>query len=403
MPLQFEPPVLVTSGCARCIHASKCGDEHWDSFFGCFDRCWRICPNEGCQWTCPNNPALWHGRWAEVDGLLEEPIPYFLPLSGSELPLYLPMIRPGAPRKRPLGAVAVALSLYEVLRALRDGKGFSSPGPKAFRERLGLRHDCKILLVGVGPDALIERFYATFLVRELPRIFADLDLVAITAPNFSFFLDVLRPHSLHNRKRMLMVCEELLRLGVPMVPHFNATNRKDWDFWIDVLRANPQISVFCKEFQTGNSTRQNYEGTCAELLRLQEEVGRPLHPILVAGKKALTGLLGGFHNFTIVDSEPSMKTNFRQILIGNTWTTIRTQPTACVGPLLDRNVARHTQAIHHLYGPNSSRGPRTPAKIPAGGLRYLASRSSPSRAASGESGQQELFPAIPAEASTLRH
>ena len=99
---------------------------------------------------------------------------------------------------------------------------------------------------------------------HLAEIFADLDIAAITPPNFSFFLDVPRPHSLYNRKRMLRVADEFLRHGIPVAPHLNATNEADWDFWISLFRDSPELSVYCKEFQTGNHLKQHYERSVAQ-------------------------------------------------------------------------------------------------------------------------------------------
>jgi hypothetical protein len=52
---------------------------------------------------------------------------------------------------------------------------------------------------------MVEGFYAKYRDLHLAEIFADLQITAVTPPNFSFFLDVPRPHSLYNRKRMLRV------------------------------------------------------------------------------------------------------------------------------------------------------------------------------------------------------
>ncbi len=300
------------------------------------------CANAACDWTCPNNPEIFAQRWAEVDGLFDFSHERYLALDGTSWPRYVPMIRSGPPRLKPLNCTFVALSLYESLRVLRGRKGgYESPGSGEFRRRLALREDCKILLIGVGPDATIEGFYAKFRDLRLAEVFADLDLVAITPPNFSFFLDVPRPHSLHNRKRMLRVADEFLRHGIPVAPHFNAATTADWDFWIELLRGSPELSVYCKEFQTGNRRKEHYERTVGQMIRLQEKVGRPLHPLLVAGKKPLPGLLPNHPSFTVIDSDPSMKTNHRQILCDGQWQSIESNPNACLTRLLDHNITAH--------------------------------------------------------------
>ena len=360
---------ILTEGCEGCELAVQCGGLATPDWFGCFDRCRsratpvrhdangvlmtgrksRVkprCANAACDWTCPNNPEVFAQRWAEVDGLFNFSHEKYLPLEGTSWPHYVPMIRSGPPRQKPLNCTFVALSLYESLRVLRSKNGgYESPGRVEFRRSLALRDDCKILLIGVGPDATIEGFYAKFRELRLAEVFADLDLVAITPPNFSFFLDVPRPHSLHNRKRMLRVADEFLRRGIPVAPHFNAATTADWDFWIQLLRGSPELSVYCKEFQTGNGHKEHCERTVAHMIRLQERVGRPLHPLLVAGKKPLPGLLPNHSSFTVIDSDPSMKMNFRQIQCDGKWKSIKADPNTCLTRLLDHNISDRRQSL----------------------------------------------------------
>lgn len=361
--------VILTEGCDGCELVTKCGGLKTPDWFGCFDRCHsRVtpvrrdvngefltgaksrtkphCASGPCDWTCPNNPEIFAERWAEVGGLLDFSHETYLPLGGASWPRYIPMIRPGQPRKKALNCTFVALSLYESLRVLRGRNGeYESPGRAEFRRRLALRGDCRILLIGVGPDAMIEGFYAKFRDLRLAEVFADLDITAVTPPNFSFFLDVPRPHSLYNRKRMLRVADEFIRHGIPIAPHFNATTMADWDFWIELLRGSPQLSVYCKEFQTGNRRKMEYERTIEQMIRLQDQVGRPLHPLLVAGKKPLPGLLPNHPTFTVIDSDPSMKTNNYQIFADGRWQTIKAHPGSCLTSLLDHNIAAHESSF----------------------------------------------------------
>jgi hypothetical protein len=410
---------ILTGGCSGCGLATPCGGLGKSAdLFGCFDRCrsrrttLRVdsrgrpfvgavsrtvphCANGDCDWTCPNNPDVFAARWAEVGGLLDFSHEPYLRLDGSTWPCYIPMIRSGPCRRTPLNCSFVALSLYESLRVLRAGNGRYEPtGAVNFRRRLALRDDCKILLVGVGPDATIEGFYRKYRQLDLPRIFAGLGLTAITPPNFSYFLDVPRPHSLYNRKRMLRVADEFLREGVPVAPHFNATNEADWDFWIDLLRQSPGLSVYCKEFQTGNQFRRCYAGTVEQMLRVQDRIGRPLHALLVAGKKTLPGLLPGLQSrqgsFSVIDSDPSMKTNHRQILGDDGSKSITAVAGACLSRLLDHNITvqrrlvdqRVAQAISAqalVFSQSEDLKRRAPAKMPVLELERYALLTSQSR------------------------
>jgi hypothetical protein len=284
-----------------------------------------------------------------VGGLLDFSCPAFLPVATADFPPYVPMIRPGIIRTRPLNSVFVGLSLYEVLRVLRKGRGYQEMSGTDFRRKLALRDDARILVIGVGGDAKIENFWRHHV--KLAPLFSPLDLVAVTVPNFSYFTDVPREHILYNRKRSLLLAERLLVAGVPVIPHFNATAWGDWRFAADLLRQADGVSVFCKEFQTGNRLKVNREEAVAEMARMQEEARKPVHPILVGGVAALPLLKEHFgRRFTLMNSTPSMRTNNRQIIDvqpGNriAWRKITSKAKKCVASLLDHNISTYTHTM----------------------------------------------------------
>lgn len=361
---------IVTRGCRECALREPCGgrDIGVDDLFGCYDRCYNKCAREGCDLTCSNNQELFAERWAEVGGLLEFAHRDFSAIATGQLTPYIPMIRPGIIRKRRLNSNFVALSLYEALRALKVGNRYIPMGRSEFRKKLRLRDDCKILMVGVGPDALIESFWRHH--RALVELLPPLDVVAVTAPNFSSFVDVPRDHILYNRKRSLIVADKLLARGVPVVPHFNANTSRDWEFWAQLLRDTPGLRIFCKEFQTGNRIKVNYEESVEKMARMQESVGDALYPIVVAGKKAVDLLKHHFSNFTLIDSMPSIKTNMRQVIrvapngIAH-WRTLPSNRKACLASLLDYNLAAYKAVMLRVIGDrNDSLAAQHPEQIP---------------------------------------
>jgi len=344
----FEPRQIVSRGCSDCALFPPCGglEIHTADLFGCYDRCRTKCLAKECDLTCSNNQPLFWERWAEVGGLLEFSHSPFTSFAGTNLRPYMPMIRSGVLRRRRLNSEFVALSLYEALRMLRTPNGYKALSRSEFRKKLRLRDDCKILLVGVSYDAHIESFWRRHaaLIPLLPA----LDVVAVTAPNFSSFTDVPREHILYNRKRALRIADKFLLHGIAVIPHFNAINWRDWKFWSQLLRETPHLRVFCKEFQTGNRTKINCEETIDDMVKLQDDVGEALHPIVVAGGRSVDLLRRKFATFTVIDSNPSMKTNMRQIaeLAGNgmiRWRKILSKPNKCLSSLLDHNVSIYTK------------------------------------------------------------
>jgi hypothetical protein len=362
---------ITTSGCSTCCWAEVCGGRHIHvaDLFGCFDRCHAACSAAKCDLTCPNNPDVFWRRTAEVGGLETFPHREFPPLGGDLLPSYLPMIRPGIIRKRRMQSSFVALTLYELLASLRVKGGHAHMGRSEFRKKWSLREDCKILVVGVAKDPKIESFWRDH-VTLIPLL-ADLGLHGVTVPNFSYFLDSPRPHILYNRKRGLRVADLLIEHGIRVVPHFNAISWSDWAFWGRLLRESPGLSVFCKEFQTGNRLKVNYEQTVAKMAELQREVGRDLHPVIVGGLKAIELLKREFNSFTLIDSTPSIKTKNRQLLQGSTShdaKLIRATRTADLAPLHDHNISVRVELVsRRLAGvqnntPAGQRQARNPAQ-----------------------------------------
>ena len=78
-------------------------------------------------------------------------------------------------------------------------------------------------------------------MHETAAALARLGTIAMTVPNFSFFENAPRPHTLWNLKRMLIVAEELTTAGLPAVVHLNALTAADWKLWTHFLRVRPEI------------------------------------------------------------------------------------------------------------------------------------------------------------------
>jgi Domain of unknown function (DUF4417) len=376
----ISPPLaqreIATSGCATCCWAAVCGGRHIhaNDMFGCFDRCHGNCSAASCDLTCPNNPDIFWRRWTEVGGLETFPHHKFPACNGNLLPSYLSMIRSGMTMTRNLRSNFIALTLYEVLVSLRGKRGYEHIDRREFRKRWSLRADCRILVVGVGKDPKIEGFYRKH--RTLIPLLANLDLHAVTVPNFSYFSDSPRPHILYNRKRGLRVADKLIEHGIRVVPHFNAINWTDWVFWTELLRESPGLSVFCKEFQTGNRLKVNYERTVANMAQMQNDVGRNLHPIVIAGLKAIELLKQHFQTFTLIDSTPSIKAKNWQVLDESTShgaKLMRSPSSADLVKLLDHNVFVRTQLVRRRIAHAQSNTPARPprAKTPGQGSLKL--------------------------------
>jgi hypothetical protein len=183
--------------------------------------------------------------------------------------------------------------------------------PEALRRRFGLALDSRVLVVSVAMDPKIEEYWRYARKARIGQLISQLDVLGMTVPNFSFFEDAPRPHTLWNRYRMMRSAEALSEDGVAVIPHLNAVVENDWAFWRELLRQQAGLRVVAKEFHTGLAYRDKGLKAVEDLARLQDDVGRVLHPLIVAGGRFAPELARLFDAFTIVDSLP-----FSQTLMG---------------------------------------------------------------------------------------
>jgi hypothetical protein len=192
----------------------------------------------------------------------------------------------------------------------------------------------------------LERFWEYLEERQYPEKLATLGITYITAPNFSFPLDVPRPEHLVNRSRSLKCAERFTRAGLNVIPHLNAYNETDYEAWSDFLKEHSGISIVALEFQTGLSKVQKAKWHISKLLNIQQSLGRGLHLIAVGGRRHLR-LLTGFSGISIIDSVPFIRTTKRRRLelSDGKWNFSRTKVQASLHSLLQYNVATYSKLV----------------------------------------------------------
>jgi len=296
-------------GCPKCVYRRECGGlDEQQQIWGCFPIC-NNCDPDQCDWTCPNNPAVFQRRWQEVGGLNQGPPGPLRPVPRTvRLPDYVPEILHGSSRQGGFSAPVVAIPMHRLLRLKGQEYGAIATDPDDLRHRFGLAPDARVLLVSVALDPTIERFWRHARKARIGQVISRLGILGMTVPNFSFFEDAPRPHTLWNRYRMMRSAEALSEDGVPIIPHLNALQENDWAFWRDLLRNQSGIRVVAKEFHTGLAFRDKGLKAVEDLARLQRDVGRDLHPLIIAGGRFSRELARHFSAFTIVDSVPFSKT-----------------------------------------------------------------------------------------------
>lgn len=304
---------FAPSGCPTCAFFKRpCGGlEHQQSLFGCFEAC-GSCQHdrETCDYTCPMRPHDFARDWAEVGGL-DATCRLMLPRCKQPLPYYVPMIRHGYSRAELFPVDVVALNTFDVLDADCKTK---DEGAEQLRDRFLVPSFAKTVLVSVNKDRYVEAFWANLNASVVQGI-RRLGVTCMTTPNFSLFEDAPRTHQLRNLWRIVRSAENLADGGVTPILHVNALMPDDWAFWHDVLSFSPDVVHVCKEFQTGLRDPRKAQLAVDGLRRLQDRLGRTLHPVVIGGRRMTARFAQYFRNFTVVDSVPFIATQKRKRII----------------------------------------------------------------------------------------
>lgn len=337
---QTSPATPMGLGCQGCEFFDFCGGTF--SGFDCFSHCCNA-PNE-CTLACPRSRSF--VNVVRDAGGLSSARPWRLMQTADDLPPYIPHIDNGSTRINCLSSSYVALTNFDVVSPSAE-RVFS--GPDDLRRHFRLSRDAHILLLSIGKDNRLEQYWQWSVARALAQKLAALGIAHVTAPNFSFALDVPRPEHLVNRMRSLKCAEQLSAVGLSVIPHTNAFNQKDWDGWRDFLREHSHITMVAQEFQTGLASRTRARWHIQQLRNIQQSLGRGLHLIAVAGRRHLP-LLMGMSGVTVVDSVPFMRACKRRLLEKKTgkWVVRLTNPGEPIDDLLCRNVATYTRAVEEI-------------------------------------------------------
>ena len=334
--------------CDECYFRAVCGGmDGQQSLGGCMTHCHSDCLANGCAWTCPNRDD-WLSRWEEVGGWPPAPL---LPIRSPgeqekrfKMPRYLPVIQHGYSRASSLVWPNVAIPTFKVVRHGRNESLYLSVnGASDLRKKFKVAPLTQILMVSVSFDDPIERYWQGRRVDNIPAQLSTLDAMGITTPNFSFFSDAPRTHTLWNRTRIVRVAEELSAAGMGVILHLNAQTRADWRFWTEVLRDQPQIRYVAKEFQTGLHNLAKVKQALDDLAQLQQEIGRDIHPVMMGAMQFAPYAASHFNDFTIVDSSAFLKAMSRRVLIRTksghwNWQPISTAEEEPLDSLLFHNI-----------------------------------------------------------------
>lgn len=350
-PYNPKPP----SSCAECGFLADCGGLEGEAFDrGCFQRCVSHCQFKSCDMACPCLHLNFADLIEEVGGLCLPPQRRLISGRLDDLPFYIPHIEHGYRRDAVLTTPVVCVPLTALVGTNRRGQYVVRyDTPEAMRAGLRLSGRADVVVSSVAPDRYIEDFWAWHEARHILEQLANLKLRAMTVPNFSFMNDVPRINSLYNLSRIFRVAERISDAGIPTVLHLQASTRHDWARWVSVLRDQPHLRHVALEFQTGPEHREIGDRYFSGLVNLQSELGRSLHPIVLAGACRVRELAIKFRSFSVVDSTPFIKTHKRKELShaeNGGWRSRWTIEGESLSPLLEHNVAFHSRRVLQRAG-----------------------------------------------------
>jgi hypothetical protein len=307
---ELRPHGITNGPCKRCYFLDNCGGiETSRPLFSCFDE--NCCGKGSCDWVCPCDPIAFSASFREVNGFGFDDIAE-IRHTPRPLPLYIPVVDHRSRRNQTLDWPFVALNTYRVIRPNGDNYRTVADSAEGLRSSFGLSAATNFILRGVANDPPLEAYWHYRRSDRASEQLTRLEPALAIAPNFSHFLNVPRTDNLFNRKRQLICLQELAAAGLCAVPHLSAIVPGDWRFWRRFLQENDRIYFVAKEFETGyKDTAQGLKAIC-DLAGLQEDLGRSLHPILIAAAHFIEVLPAYFDNFTIMDSMPFIKTMFRK-------------------------------------------------------------------------------------------
>lgn len=276
----------------------------------------------------------------EVKG--RKPVKLTSPVTGISWPRYLPTIFGPYERKKPAATECVAFPLaklfnYQVKGSIRP----IATDPLELRKLLQTRSDSRILATGVDADHPIERLWHFHRQAPLAKWLKEMGVEMATAPNYSYFAYAPRDHYLWNRKRMLLFVEEMGKGGFPVIPHIYAETLFDWEWWAKFYREHPGLTSFALELQTSDALKDRLPAFVAGVKHFASAVGRPLTPVVIGGRRAISELAPAFPNMVVTDASAYMKTIKRRIGTLERQTHIKwksVKSTGSIEALFDHNV-----------------------------------------------------------------
>ena len=131
-----------------------------------------------------------------------------------------------------------------------------------------------------GPDLLIEGINREKEEHSVYKVLQDLGISIATSPDFSVNEGSCTYGQMVNTNRSLAVAEEMNKYGMLSVPNVFAINSYLLKLWVEYLNVNTSIGIISINCQRQRKNPRDKEVLIGYILKILENVNRPIHIIL---------------------------------------------------------------------------------------------------------------------------
>lgn len=331
-------------GCSNCPDLKTCGGLQVDAaILSCMDFCTCNDPNT-CDVVCPRNPTFAR-RVREIEGFSFATVGKRRRLPFPAIADAITLVYRSLPLANSINADVIAIPFSEAYR--RRGKRMVALTRAELEAKFRLGRATRLVLSGVEEDHHIEQWWGADDKLETLSNLRAAGVIAATTRNFSVIADAPRHDNLHAQKRILINWAEIHDAGIPVALHINARTPRDFQRFAEFLKFHDEIEAVAFEYTTGASVKHRAVDYTDELLRLRDQIDRPLRIVLRGGVSYARRLMDSFQQVVCLDTLACMKTINRRaaVRVGETrigWRVCHTQ----AGEFLDELFAHNARTVN---------------------------------------------------------
>lgn len=339
-------------GCAVCPTKSLCGGLCVsDHIVDCLGLC---CGNpDHCTRVCANVPRRYVDQLHEIGGFDLGNVPRAPKQRVSFADEIIPLVYHGGSRVLRATGGIFALRFSDLIDFKNRTVRFSSSDE--LRSAFRIDPMAQIVLTGVNHDRLIEPWWTLGDDRlRLIESIRQLDIAAITTPNFSLVLNHPRTDDLHALKRIAITFSEFQQYGILTALHPNGRTDVDFDRWAAFIAERDEISLLAYEFITGPGTVFRRQFHLESLAKLATAAGRPLDIIVRGDPRVIPYLRQHYSRVIYIETTAFIKTLKRQRAARHTnsglqWNPDPTASGQYVDRLYSHNNREQSQFLRSAY------------------------------------------------------